>query len=160
MSWREARRLSDVAFTELSLQAVYAFRQGNVLPAGSPKSLVARSRRRVLQSKVVISAVLALLALGAAAVLHQKALNPEILAAVPVGLFQTAILTGLFSLDIALLWWTGVQVIPTLISSGVLNVLEPLPIEPRTLRRVSVLLYLRLFDFPALTILLLTPLAV
>ena len=160
MSWREARRLSDVAFTELSLQAVYAFRQGNVLPASAPKSLVARSRRRVLQSKVVISAVLALLALGAAAVLHQKALNPEILAAVPVGLFQSAILTGLFSLDIALLWWTGVQVIPTLISSGVLNVLEPLPIEPRTLRQVSVLLYLRLFDFPALTIIILTPLAV
>ncbi|MGD0587946.1 MAG: hypothetical protein ABSA63_04050 [Thermoplasmata archaeon] len=160
MSWREAFRLSDVAFTELSLQAVYAFRQGNVLPAGPPKSLVARSRRRVLQSKVVISAVLALLTLGAAAVLHQKALNPEILASVPVGLFQSAILTGLFSLDIALLWWTGVQVIPTLISSGVLNVLEPLPIDPRTLRRVSVILYLRLFDFPALTIIILTPLAV
>jgi len=160
MSWREALRLSDVAFTELSLQAVFAFRQGNVLPAGTPKSLVARSRRRVLQSKAVISAVVGLLTLGAAAILHQKALNPEILSAVPVGLFQSAILTGLFSLDIALLWWTGVQVVPTLISSGVLTVLEPLPIDRRTLERVSTILYLRLFDFPALTILILTPLGV
>jgi len=153
-------RLSDVAFTELSLQAVYAFRQGNILPPGRSKNLVARSRRLVLQSKVVISVVLALLTLGAVAIIHQKALNPEILAAVPVGLFQSAVLTGLFSLDIALLWWTGVQVVPTLISSGVLPVLEPLPIDPRTFRRVAGILYLRLFDLPALTIIVLTPLAV
>lgn len=160
MSWREAFRLSEVAFAELSLQAVYAFRQGNLLPPGPAKTLVVRSRRRVWQSKIVISAVLGLLTVGAAFLLHQKALNPEILGNVPVGLFQTAVLTGLFSLDIALLWWTGVQVIPTLISSGVLTVLEPLPIEPRTLRRVSGLLYLRLFDLPSLTILFLTPLGV
>jgi predicted permease len=160
MSWREAIRLSNVAFTELSLQAVYAFRQGNVLPPGRSKNLVARSRRLVLQSKVVISAVLALLTLGAVAILHQKALNPDILSSIPVGLFQSAILTGLLSLDIALLWWTGVQVVPTLISSGVLSVLEPLPIDPHTFRRVAGILYLRLFDLPALTIIVLTPLAV
>ncbi len=160
MSWREAFRLSDVAFTELSLQAVYAFRQGNVLPPGRSKDLVARSRRRVLQSKAVISAVLGLLALGAAVALREKALNPQILSNVPVGLFQSAVLTGLFSLDIALLWWTGVQVIPTLISSGVLSTLEPLPIDERTLQRVSGILYLRLFDMPALTIIVVTPLGV
>ena len=160
MSWKEAFRLSDVAFTELSLQAVYAFRQGNVLPPGRSKDLVARSRRRVLQSKAVISGVLGLLALGAAVILREKVLNPQILSNVPVGLFQSAILTGLFSLDIALLWWTGVQVIPTLISSGVLSTLEPLPIDDRTLQRVSGILYLRLFDLPALTIIVVTPLGV
>jgi len=160
MSWREALRLSNVAFTELSLQAVYAFRQGNVLPPGRSKNLVARSRRLVVQSKVVISAVLALLTLGAAAILHLKAQSPQIFSSIPAGLFQSAILTGLLSLDIALLWWTGVQVIPTLISSGVLPVLEPLPIDPRTFRRVAGILYLRLFDFPALTIIILTPIAV
>ena len=160
MSWRDAFRVSDVAFTELSLQAVFAFRQGNILPPGRSQNLVARSRRRVLQSKIVISAVLAFLTLGAAAIIHQKALNPEILASVPAGLFQSAVLTGLFSLDIALLWWTGVQVVPTLISSGVLSVLEPLPIDERTLHRVAGILYLRLFDFPAVTVLVTTPLAV
>jgi len=160
MSWREAFRLSDVAFSELALQAVYAFRQGNIFPAGTPKNLVARSRRRVVQSKIVISVVLGLMTFGAAAILRLKALNPEVFPSVPGGLFQSGILTGLFSLDIALLWWTGVQVIPTLISSGVLTVLEPLPIDRRTLQRVSGILYLRLFDMPALTILVLTPFAV
>jgi len=159
MSWREALRLSHVAFAELSLQAVYAFRQGNVLPVGTSKNLAARSQRRVLQSKAVISAVLVLLTVGAAGILRVGGAR-EIIAGVPVGLFQSAILTGLFSLDIALLWWTGMQVIPTLISSGVLTVLEPLPIDPRTLRQASTILYLRLFDIPALAILLVTPISV
>jgi len=160
MTWRETLRVSRVAFSELSLQAVFAFRQGNVLPAARSKPLVERARGRVLQSKLVISIVLALLALGAGAIIHQRALNPEILPAVPNGLFDSAVLTGLLSLDIALLWWTGVQVIPTLISSGVLTVLEPLPIDSRTLHRVAGVLYLRLFDLPAATILVLTPVSV
>jgi len=160
MTWRETLRVSRVAFAELSLQAVFAFRQGNVLPAARSKPLVARARGRVLQSKLVISVVLALLALGAGAVIHQRALNPEILASIPNGLFDSAVLTGLLSLDIALLWWTGVQVIPTLISSGVLTVLEPLPIDSRTLHRVAGVLYLRLFDLPAATILVVTPISV
>jgi predicted permease len=160
MSWREALRVSEVGFTELALQAVFAFRQGNVLPPGRSKNLVERSRRRVLQSKGVISFVLAVLALGSGAIIHQKVLHPEILSAIPSGLFQSAILTGLLSLDIALLWWTGVQMVPTLISSGVLGVLEPLPLDSRTLYRVAAILYLRMFDMPALTILIVTPVAV
>jgi len=160
MSWREAFRLSDVAFTELSLQAVYAFRQGNMLPSGASKKLVTRSRNRVVQSKLVISVVLGLLALGGAAILREKALNPNLFPAVPTGLFDTAVVTGILSLDVALLWWTGVQVIPTLISAGVLPVLEPLPIDPQTLRRVSGILFFRLFDLPVLSILVVTPLAV
>jgi predicted permease len=51
-------------------------------------------------------------------------------------------------------------VIPTLLSSGVLPVLESLPIDGRTLHRVAGLLYLRLFDMPALTVLIVTPIAV
>ena len=160
MSWREALRVSHVAFTELSLQAVYAFRQGNVLPPGRSTDLVARSRRRVLQSKAVIGFVLGILAFGGAAIIHQKSLNPEVLASIPTGLFEAAVLTALYSLDIALLWWTGVQVVPTLLSSGVLPVLEPLPIDDRTFHRVAAILYLRLFDLPAVIVLGVTPVAI
>jgi len=160
MNWRETFRVSQVAFSELALQAVFAFRQGNVLPPGRSTNLVERSRRRVLQSKAVISLVLAVLALGSGALIHQKALNPEVLSVIPSGLFQSAVLTGLLSLDIALLWWTGVQMVPTLISSGVLGVLEPLPLDSRTLYRVAAIVYLRMFDMPALTILIVTPVAV
>jgi len=160
MSWREAVRVSGVAFTELALQAVFAFRQGNILPPGRSTNLVARAHRRVVQSKAVISFVLAVLALGGAAIIRQKLLHPTILGAIPSGLFEGAVLTGLLSLDVALLWWTGVQMVPTLISSGVLAVLEPLPLDARTLYRVAAILYLRMFDMPALTVLIVTPAAV
>ncbi|MGD0250444.1 MAG: hypothetical protein ABSB97_06115, partial [Thermoplasmata archaeon] len=79
---------------------------------------------------------------------------------VPLGIFQAGLLTGLLSLDVAFLWWTGMQVLPTFLSSGVLPVLETLPIDDRTLGRAAGLLYLRLFDLPALTVLVATPVLV
>jgi predicted permease len=74
--------------------------------------------------------------------------------------FEAGVLTGLLTLEVAFLWWTGLQVLPTFLASAVLPVLEPLPIDERTLGRVAGLLYLRLFDIPALTVLIVTPLFV
>ncbi|HTT15375.1 MAG TPA: hypothetical protein VMG81_06340 [Thermoplasmata archaeon] len=163
MSWRSAVRLSGVAFQELSLQAIFAFRQGNLPPTGPADRLARKARVRVLQSKAIISAVLALLAVGGAVALRA---SPRIVASgivpagLPPGAFTAGVLTGLLSLDIAFLWWTGLQILPTFLASGVLPVLEPLPIDDRTLRRTAGLLYLRLFDLPAATVLVATPLFV
>jgi hypothetical protein len=161
MSWREAVRLSDVAFSELSLQAIYAFRQGNLGPSGPARLTVARSRRRVLQSKAIVSLVLGLVTFGGAVVARGVSHRATLLSAVaPPGVLQAGVLTGLLSLDVAFLWWTGMQVLPTFLASGVLPVLEALPIEEQTLNRATGLVYLRLFDYPALTVLILTPLFV
>jgi hypothetical protein len=161
MTWREAARLSDVAFTELSLQAIYAFRQGNLPPPGPAHGLVGRARRRVLQSKAIVSFVLGLLALGGAFALRSNLYRSAFFATpIAPAVFQAGVLTGLLSLDVAFLWWTGMQVLPTFLASGVLPVLEPLPIDDRTLNRVAGLVYLRLFDLPAVTVLVGTPLAV
>src|SRR5271170_1376483 len=155
MSWRGAFRLSRVAFTELSFQAIYAYRQGNLLPVVESKRLAAQARGRVLQSKALVAGLLGFLTLGAAFVLH----NATFVAAhllpysIPVPLFDAGVLTALLSLDVAFLWWTGLQVLPSLLSSGVLPVLEPLPLDDRTLQRVAALVYFRLFDHPILTIL-------
>ena len=161
MSWKEASRLSEVAFTELSFQAIYAFRQGNLLPPGPAATLVARARRRVLQSKGVVSFVLGFLALGASLALRA---TPDTIravgATVPLGVFRAGVLTGVFGLDVAFLWWTGMQVLPTFLASQVFPVLEPLPIDDRTLTESAALLYLRLFDLPAATVVLATPLFV
>jgi hypothetical protein len=163
MGWREAWRLSSVAFRELSLQAIYAIRLGNPPPSGRLDKVVRTAQRRVVQSKVIIASVLALIAAGGVDVVR---LAPTIVSSpffgvpVPVAVFQAGVLTGLLSLDVAFLWWTGLQVLPTFIASGVLPVLEPLPISDRTLRRVAGILYLRMFDLPALTVLVVTPLFV
>jgi hypothetical protein len=163
MGWREAWRISGVAFAELSLQAIYAFRQGNLPPADPPRLLAAKARRRVVQSKMIVASVLGLLAAGASLLLG---ISARIVAApffgvvVSTAVFQMGVLTGLLAIEVAFLWWTGLQVIPTFLASGVLPVLEPLPIDDRTLGRVAGLLYLRLFDLPAIMVLVTTPLFV
>jgi hypothetical protein len=160
MGWRDAWRLTDFAFLELSLQAIYASKQGN-LPPPIPAAQVARkARSRVVQSKAIVATVLALLVAGACLLIRAA---PRIVATpffgvpVSVPVFEAGVLTGLLTLEVAFLWWTGLQVLPTFLASAVLPVLEPLPIDDRTLERVAGLLYLRLFDIPALTVLIVTP---
>ncbi len=161
MSWREAARLSEVAFTELAFQAIYAFRLGNLAPLGPGRVVVARARRRVAQSKAVVSFVLGLLTAGAAIALRFAPERGSFLtSAVPTAAYDAGVLTALLALEIAFLWWTGMQILPTFLSSGTLPVLETLPIDDSTLRWTAGLLYLRLFDLPALTVLVATPLAV
>ncbi len=162
MTWREAARLSDVAFSELSFQAIYAIKQGNLAPPGKAKELVAKARRRVNQSKGVVSFVLALLALGAAIALRVASVRSKYLPSgtIPIGAFDAGVITGLLALEVAFLWWAGMQILPTFLSSGALPVLEALPIDERTLRWSAGILYLRVFDLPAITVLIATPLAV
>lgn len=162
MAWRTAARFANVAFEELSFQAVYAFRQGNVLPATSARSLVPRARRRVTQSKVLVGAVLGLLAVGAAALLHRvpTTVTGFFAAPLPGSILDAGVITALLALDVAFLWWTGMQVLPTLLSSAVVPVLEPLPIDGTTLRQTVALVYLRLFDVPVAAVLIVTPLAI
>jgi len=162
MGWREADRLADVAFGEVALQATYAFRQGNPVPPKDGKGMVARSRRRVTQSKTLIAVLITFLNLGAATLLR---LGPAarvhlVPATMPNGLYQAGVLTGLFGVEVALLWWTGIQVVPTLVASGAIAVLEPLPIDRTMLRRIAALVFLRLFDLPAAVVLVGTPLVV
>jgi predicted permease len=162
MAWRTAYRLSESAFTELSLQAIYAFRQGNILPGGSTADLVPKARRRVAQSKAMVAGLLGLLTLGASIILRDATFVTARLLPYPLppAMFDAGVLTALLSLDVAFLWWTGLQVLPPLLSSAVLPVLESLPVDDVTLGQVAALVYLRLFDLPVLTVLVLTPLFV
>ena len=162
MGWRDAARLADVAFAEVALQATFALRQGNTVPTTGGRQLVARSRRRVTQSKGLIAGLLALLTLGSAFLLHVSTQGRELIVPVPVtpGLYQAGVLTGLVGLQVGLLWWTGLQALPTFLGSSAISVLETLPIDRSTVRRAVVLVYLRLFDFPAAVVLVATPLFV
>ncbi len=161
MGWKDDLRLAEIAFTEVALQATFALRQGNPLPP-DPRALVPRARRRVAQSKALIAGLLVLLTLGATLLLRagpglRAHLAPSTM---PAGLFDAAVLTGLLAVEIVLLWWNGLQALPTYLASTAVAVLEPLPLEPETVRRVALLVYLRLFDAPAAVVLVATPLAV
>jgi len=158
-AWREAYRLQRTAFPELAYHAIYSVRMGNVAPSIPEAELVRRSERRVLQSKLLVSALLGLLALGSLAILSPTAkgfIAPDL--AGP--LYVETVIVGLLVLELALLWWTGLQVLPTFLSSAIVPTLEVLPIPSKTLERASFLLFLRLFDLPAGTALVMTPIAV
>ncbi len=158
-SWREAWRLSGAAYTELSFQTIYALRQGNLPPTTPSWDLVPRARRRVRQSKAVLSILLAMIAVGAEVLLRfggstvlGQGLNPI--------LFQGGVLTGTIVLVMTFLWWTALQLVPVLIGSSPLALLETLPIPARTRDRVAFLVLFRLVDAPVVTTVILFPLAV
>lgn len=159
MSWREAWRLADPAYTELAFQAIYAVRQGNLLPPDARGSLSARARRRVLQSKALVSAVLGLVSLGGIVVLS-PVFETIFVAIMPRGLYVAAMFSAILVIELTLLWWTGLQVLPAFLAAGIVPLLSTLPVAPATLRRASLILFLRLFDVPVATCLILTPLAV
>ena len=160
MVWADARRYARVAFRELSFQAVYAFRQGNVLPTESARSLVPKAERRVVQSKLLVSAVLGLIAVGGAFFVASAKTVPFVAAPLTPAVIDGGVVTGLLALDAAFLWWNGLQVLPTLLSSAVVPVLEPLPIDDETRRQTAFLVYLRLFDLPVATVVVVTPVAI
>ncbi|MGI0131961.1 MAG: hypothetical protein ACREDK_02530 [Thermoplasmata archaeon] len=158
MAWREVFDLVRAPYSELSFQAIYALRMGNQPPPDRAGSLVETARTRVLQSKLLVSLVLA----GVSSVIV-LALDPRVEFqlgdGLPPGLYAGGVLTLVLVLQIVLLWWAGVQVLPTFLGSSILPTLETLPVAPRTLDRVALVLLLRLFDLPALTCLVLTPIA-
>jgi predicted permease len=163
-----AVRLSEIAYLELSFQAVYALRQGNVLAAEAPREpgeLANTARRRVAQSKFLVSLLIVLLVGGSMLTLTNiverfflvaTAANPI---PVPVPLYTGTVIAGLLLLELSFLWMVGLQSLPTFLGSQILPVLETLPISEKKLDRVAFLVMLRLFDAPALTALVLTPLA-
>ncbi len=155
-----ARRLARTAFVELAFQATYGLRQGNPLPPTGGRGLPAKAGRRVLQSKVLIAALLAFLTLGTAFLIG-LAPNPVYRpAGLSVPMYRVGLVSGLLGVDVGLLWWTGLQALPSLLGAPILEVLRPLPIPPATFRRTAAIVYLRLFDVPAGVVAVGTPLAV
>jgi len=159
-----AFRLAEMAYLELSFQAVYALRQGNVLAAETPKipgGLAAQARRRVAQSKFLVSLLIVMLIGGSMLTLtpffEQIFLVGPV--AVPLPLYTGTVVAGLLLLELSFLWMVGLQSLPTFLGSQILPVLETLPIPDKKLDRVALLVLFRLFDAPAVTALVLTPLA-
>ncbi|MCI4360942.1 MAG: hypothetical protein L3J91_04500, partial [Thermoplasmata archaeon] len=126
MSWREARSLSATLYTEVAFQAIYGLRSGNVLSEKTtPTAAIALTRVR--QSKVLVSFLLALVALAVPALLGTTVENvaaPQL----PIGLYRASVLAALLVIDLALVWWTGLQVLPTLLGAKVQSLLETLPV--------------------------------
>jgi predicted permease len=158
MSWGEARRLSSAMYTEVAFQAIYGLRSGNsTTERNAPEASIAL--RRVLQSKLLISFLLAMVALVVPFLLDGR-VRSVAAPSLPPGLYDTSVIAALLVLDMALVWWTGLQVLPTLFGSKVQPFLETMPVDERTLDRAALMVTFRLFDAPIITVLVVTPLVV
>ena len=158
MSWADSWRISRVMYTEVAYQAIYGVRSGNSLSERSPPE-ARTALRRVQQSKLLIAGLLGLVALSVPALLGGSVENlsaPRL----PQGLYRSSVLAALLVIDMALVWWTGLQVLPTLLGARVQPLLETLPADEVTLDRAALLTTLRLFDAPVLSVLIMTPLVV
>jgi predicted permease len=158
VGWRAARRWSAVAYREVTFQAIYGLRAGNILPKSAPGELLRTTERRVLQSKAMVGGLLALMGLAGG-----LALSPRVEAALgpfaPPGVYAATLVTGVLLLQLSFLWTTGLQILPTFLGSRVIPLLETLPLPRADRDRTAFLLFLRLFDVPALAVLLVTPIA-
>jgi predicted permease len=159
VSWRTAWLYSRPAYFELAFQSIYGLRRGNPLPGDPSAKLVAKARRRVIQSKTLVSVVLGLVILASVATLasgFKAAVAPDL----PAGLYVAGVLSLTLIAEFSFLWWTGLQLLPTYLTSGIVPLFETLPVDRRTVDHVAAILLFRMFDAPALTALILTPLAV
>ncbi|MCI4325518.1 MAG: hypothetical protein L3K00_06530 [Thermoplasmata archaeon] len=160
MSDPPARTIYRAGWKELLFQATYAVRSGNPAPDGDPRDFSRKARQRVILSQAAASGFLALIALGGVGLLSDSLETLVAGPALPRVLYIACVLGGLFIVQLGLLWWLGLQFLPTFLSSSIVPVLRTLPLRAATVDRVALLLLARLFDAPSLTCLILTPIAV
>ncbi|MGI0053107.1 MAG: hypothetical protein ACREC5_01505, partial [Thermoplasmata archaeon] len=149
--------MSAVAYRELTFQAIYATNQGNPMPLGSGPEGARRTDRRVLESKFLVSGLLAGMAVLAAVALSPRVqifLGPG----VPEPVYRAAVLSAALLLELSFLWTVGLQILPTFLGSRILPTLATLPLPAEDRDRAALLVFLRLFDLPILTLLVLMPL--
>ncbi len=160
LGWRGAFRVSKVVYDEFSFQSIYALKQGNTSAplqerrGGDPTE---KARRRVAQSKGMVAFLLFMvISVGAIGLRAQSALG---LALTPVD-YATSVIAGELLLIFSLLWMTGLQVAPTLLGSRVFPLLSTLPLSKKDMERVGFIVFLRIFDAPAIMAAIYLPLAV
>ncbi len=159
-SWAEALRIARTTYQEFSFQSIYAVKQGNVLDPSSsadPQKAVRKARTRVAQSKMMVSLLLLVIIAGGALAISQGEAIFHL--TLPPAYYDASLVGGQLLLIFSLLWMTGLQVAPTLVNSRIFALLATLPLPPRQLKRVALLVLARVFDAPALASLLLLPVA-
>ncbi|MCI4326734.1 MAG: hypothetical protein L3K16_03745 [Thermoplasmata archaeon] len=160
MTVPSARSIYRSGWKELVFQATYAVRSGNPVPEGDPRTFSRKARGRVALSQGAASTFLGFIVLGGVSLLSPTLEAFIASSTLPRVLYITAVLGALLVVQLGLLWWLGLQFLPTFLSSAIVPVLRTLPVASATVDRVALLLLVRLFDAPALTCLILTPIAV
>lgn len=161
LDWKERLRLANVLYREVTFQAIYALKSGNVFFSGDRKKQSEGpqlAQRRVLQSKITVAVLFLLTFLASAVALRfgRSYFDTSLSTVYFDGAIISLVLVVLFSL----VWITGLQVALPFVSSQATTALLVLPLSEEDASWVSFLAFMRLFDAPLITALLFFPLVV
>ncbi|MCL5984702.1 MAG: hypothetical protein M1143_03945 [Candidatus Thermoplasmatota archaeon] len=161
MDWKQRFRAANILYREVTFQAIYALKSGNVFAASERKrgeEGPARAQRRVFQSKMTVAVLFMLTFLASSFALSTgRRYFPTTLSPV---YFDGAIISLVLVVLFSLVWITGLQVALPFVSSQATTALLVLPVDEEDAAWISFLAFLRLFDAPLVTALIFFPIAV
>jgi predicted permease len=152
----------------MAFQSIHAHRQGNPLPKDvAADELVPLALRRVEQSKALISFLLVMMSFFAMYFLLDPVIRPggvtiedAFAPFTPLPIYEAAVIGGLLLFQLSLIWTTGLQLLPTFLSSRIVQLFETLPLTEGQKDRIALYVVLRLFSYPIAVILVTVPFAV
>ena len=147
MKFSELWRLSSTVYKEVSFQSIFSLRAGSGLPQSGRrdiKQLISSAKFNTLISKLVTSVFLAVFAITVFIPIFFSDMGPPIPReiAIPGGI--SAFLTVVLFLIV----FMGLQMSTSFVSSKIVDVLSPLPLSKRDISRIVFLCFLRIFDIP------------
>jgi predicted permease len=161
MDWKERRRIAATLYKELSFQSLYALKSGNLFAGEKDtgrKNKVELAERRALQSKITVSVMFAMMCAASILILTQgqyylpSSLTPLY--------FDSTIITMVLVVLFSLVWITGLQVALPFLSSQALTLLRSLPMREEDIEGITIYAFIRLFDLPLITAIVVLPLTV
>ena len=161
MDWGERRRVAAVLYKELSFQSLYALKSGNLFSGekeAGRKDKVELAERRALQSKITVSVMFGLMCTASIFILTQgQSYLPSSLTPL---YFDSTIITMVLVVLFSLVWITGLQVALPFLSSQALTLLRSLPMREEDIEGITIYAFIRLFDLPLITAIIVFPLTV
>ena len=149
MKFRELWRLSNTVFKEISFQSIFSMRAGSGLPQRGRtniKQLIQTAAFNVLISKILTTIFVA--AFGFILFVFPmgntySSASRELTIAVSVSTFLMSILF--------LIVFMGLQVATSFVSSKIADVLSPLPLSRQEVSSIIFVCFVRIFDMPLIT---------
>lgn len=157
MNFSELWRLSGIVYKEISFQSIFSLRAGSMLPHKSEtdiKKLVSNAQINTLISKMLTAIFLGafgfIISLSIMAPTTPSHSSKELLIAGGVSAYLAVVL---FLITIM-----GLQVSTTLTSSKIAEILSTFPLTKSDISKIILICFLRVFDIPLMTALILLPL--
>lgn len=150
MKFSELWRLSATVYKEISFQSIFSLRAGSSLPQGGRrdiKQLVANARVSTLVSKLVTTVFLSVFAV----IVFLPSIIGDSAPAVPG---ETTVLGGVsafLTVVLFLIAFMGLQISTSFVSSKIPELLGPLPLSRRDISRIIFLCFIRIFDIPLIS---------